>query len=261
MSQEALFQVLQGLPVSETRWFDEIGSTNDEALRWIDSGAPDMALVASDRQTSGRGRFARQWVTQPGVSLAFTVILKPTKDEAKTVTSLYAPMAGLAVWQTLKEEYGLAAQIKWPNDVLLDRQKCCGILVEAAWTGSTLNGIAVGIGINIAEGSLPLEQGTLFPATWIEKHTPAPVNRFALLAGVIKNLAYWRSQLGSAEFLATWQENLAFKGEQVSVEQAGQPPLSGELTGVDCKGNLLLRDASGATIIAEVGDVRLRSAA
>lgn len=261
MDQKALFQALQGSLVSEMRWFDEIGSTNDEALCWIDAGAPDMALVAADQQTSGRGRFARQWVTQPGVSLAFTVILKPTKDEEKTVTSLYAPMAGLAVWQTLKEDYGLTAQIKWPNDVLLERRKCCGILVEAAWTGAMLNGIAVGIGINIAEGSLPPEHDALFPATWIEKYVPAPVNRFSLLASVIQNLAYWRSQLGSAEFLATWQSNLAFKGEPVSVEQAGQPPLNGELTGVDCKGNLLLRDASGATIIAEVGDVRLRSAA
>jgi len=260
MDTEALKSALTDTPVSVWHAFDEIGSTNDEALRWIDADAPDMALVIAERQTSGRGRFTRRWVTEPGVALAFTAILRPTKEEAKTITSLYAPMAGLAVWQALREELGLTAQIKWPNDVLLERRKCCGILAEAAWTGDKLNGIVLGIGINVSAGSLPPESDALFAATYLEKYTAAPVNRWALLAAVARNLAYWRGQLGSAEFLATWQDNLAFKGEQVRVEQAGDPLLSGKLTGVDCRGNLLLRDASGATIIAEVGDVHLRSA-
>jgi BirA family biotin operon repressor/biotin-[acetyl-CoA-carboxylase] ligase len=259
MDTEALKTALADTSVSAWRAFDEIGSTNDEALRWIDEGAPDMALVIAERQTSGRGRFTRHWVTEPGVALAFTAILRPTKEEEKTVTSLYAPMAGLAVWQALREELGLSAQIKWPNDVLLERCKCCGILSEAVWTGSRLNGIVLGIGINVKAGSLPPESNALFPATYLEEHTAVPVNRWALLAAVVRNLTYWRGQLGSAEFLATWQSNLAFKGEQVRVEQAGEALLSGELTGVDCRGNLLLRDASGATIIAEVGDVHLRS--
>jgi BirA family biotin operon repressor/biotin-[acetyl-CoA-carboxylase] ligase len=260
MNLELLNSALKNSPVSNWRAFDEIGSTNDEALRWLDEGATDFSLVIADSQNKGRGRFDRKWVTRPGTSLAFTVIFKPTPEESKVPTPLYAPMCGLAVWQALHDKLGLNPQIKWPNDVLLEREKCCGILVEAAWTGTTLNGIIAGIGINIAEGSLPPAGTALFLATWIEQHTGKPVDRFALLSDVLVSLADWRSQLGTAQFYDTWQEHLAFKGERVRVEQAGNEPLLGTEMGIDSNGNLLLLDASGATITVEVGDVHLRSA-
>lgn len=260
MDLELLKAVLKNSPVSNWRAFDEIGSTNDEALRWLDEDATDFSLVIADSQSKGRGRFDRTWITRPGTSLAFTVIFKATADEMNVPISLFAPMCGLAVWQTLHDKLELNPQIKWPNDVLLERKKCCGILVEAAWTGDTLNGIIAGIGMNIAEGSLPPTGTTLFPATWIERYTGKTVDRFALLTGVLIALADWRSQLGTAQFFETWQEHLAFKGERVSVEQEGNKPQIGTELGIDTNGNLLLLNASGATITIEVGDVHLRSA-
>lgn len=260
MDQSRLKNALAHSPVVSYRAFEEIGSTNDEALRWLDEGAPDFSLVIADSQTKGRGRFDRKWITQPGTSLAFTVIFKPSAAEREIPAALFAPMCGLAVWQVLKDKLRLSPQIKWPNDVLLERQKCCGILVEAAWTGAELNGIVMGIGINIAEGSLPPVTSALFPATWIEKYTHEPVERFELLTEVLKSLDDWRSRLGTETFFATWQENLAFRKEQVRIEQSGKGPLTGEEIGIDTYGNLLLRDASGATITVEVGDVHLRSA-
>lgn len=252
-----LRQALKSTPVSDFRAFEEIGSTNDEALSWMEADAADFSLVIADSQSNGRGRFERKWMTQPGSSLAFTVILRPTDNEMTHPVALFSPMGALAVQQAVKEVTDLDAQIKWPNDVLLERRKFCGILVEADWTGSNLNGIVMGIGINISAGSLPPQ--SLFPATWIEQHTSQPVDRFDLLARILAGLAEWRSQLGSSRFFTAWREHLAFVDEPVRVEQSGRTPIHGTEIGIDTEGNLLLRDASGATITVEVGDVHLRS--
>lgn len=257
MDLTQLKNALAGTPVSSIRAFDEIGSTNDEALKWLEEGAEDLSLVIADCQTKGRGRFARKWVTLPETSLAFSLVLRPIHQQTVQNTSLYAPLCGLAVHSALKNQFGLDAQIKWPNDVLLDREKCCGILVETSWTGNGLNGIVAGIGINISQGSLPSD--ALFPATWLEKHTNETINRFSLLANVINELIRWRTKLGSREFYQVWSDNLAFKGEQVKIIQEDRPEISGKEMGIDPNGNLLLLDATGATITIEVGDVHLRS--
>jgi len=86
-------QALAETRVSEFRYFDSISSTNDEALRWIADGAPDLALVIAEEQTQGRGRFDRRWVTRPETSLAFSLILTSTFTEAHNIP-LYAPLGG-----------------------------------------------------------------------------------------------------------------------------------------------------------------------
>lgn len=257
MELAPLKKALTGTPVSSIRVFDEIGSTNDEALQWLEEGAEDLSLVIADSQTKGRGRLTRKWVTLSGTSLAFSIVLRPLHHQAGQRTSLYAPLCGLAVHSALINQFGLTAQIKWPNDVLLDREKCCGILVETSWTGNELNGIVAGIGINISQGSLPPD--VLFPATWVEKHTNEKVDRFSLLAGVISEMVKWRAKLGSREFYQVWSDNLAFKGEQVKIIQEDRSEITGKEMGIDPSGNLLLLDATGATITIEVGDVHLRS--
>jgi BirA family biotin operon repressor/biotin-[acetyl-CoA-carboxylase] ligase len=126
-------------------------------------------------------------ITQPGASLAFTVVFRLSDQETQKPTALYAPLCGLAVWQALSKDLGLHPLIKWPNDVLLNRRKCCGILTESSWLGNKLQGIVLGIGINITADSLPgSAQVPQFPATWIEAHASAQVDRFALLAAVLK---------------------------------------------------------------------------
>jgi BirA family biotin operon repressor/biotin-[acetyl-CoA-carboxylase] ligase len=257
MDQEILSLALQNTPVSACRAFEETGSTNDVALEWIDCGAGDMALVIADRQTRGKGRLQRTWVTQPGASLAFSLILKPTDTEKATPSALFAPLCGLAVASALENCCHLHPQIKWPNDVLLERQKCCGILVEAAWNGSELAGLVLGIGINIEAASLPAEINTRFPATWLEKHTHQPIDRFELLAAIVNQLAAWREQMGSQFFFAEWSRRLAFCGETVRVEESEKSSIIGTELGVDPEGALLIQSTDGLQHRIEVGDVHL----
>lgn len=258
MDEALLRRALMNTPVRQIRTFDSIGSTNDEALSWVDEGAPDYALVIADKQTKGRGRFARKWITQPGTSLAFSLILALDEKEKASPSPLYAPLCGLAVWQALHGSLGLEPLIKWPNDILLDRKKCCGILVEAAWSGTQCKGVVLGIGINISEGSIPPVESPLFPATWLEAHTLNPVDRFDLLAEVINNIQYWRERLGTPEFFQTWRHNLAFRNEPVRIVENENSSIIGIEEGIDANGNLLLRGDDGEQRVIEVGDVHLR---
>jgi len=250
-------QALAETRVSEFRYFDSISSTNDEALRWIADGAPDLALVIAEEQTQGRGRFDRRWVTRPETSLAFSLILTSTFTEAHNIP-LYAPLGGIAVQEAVKNMSGLDARIKWPNDVLLNDRKFCGILVEAAWQGTDLQGVVMGIGINVSEGSLPDPELQNFPATYLESACGFQVDRFELLKNIINAIDRWRPELGTASFMHRWEENLAFRGDWVRIEHSEKSSIIGKEVGIDPSGRLILMNDNGQKTLIEIGDVHLR---
>jgi BirA family transcriptional regulator, biotin operon repressor / biotin---[acetyl-CoA-carboxylase] ligase len=257
MDRKQLAEALSRTSVTATRAFDTIGSTNDEALSWADEGAPDFSLVISDEQTKGKGRFNRRWVTRPGSSLAFSLILKPTESEIKAL-SLFAPLCGLAVHDALKSLFDINPQIKWPNDILIDRQKCCGILVEAAWLDGQPNAVVLGIGINITRESIPPADNQLFSATCIENFVPSPVDRFRVLEKVLLDIQKWRPLLGTPRFFGHWTDHLAFLGEQVKIVQSEKQSIIGIEKGIDQNGNLVLLLENNEEMAFEVGDVHLR---
>src|SRR5512138_3442617 len=125
MNQNQLRKVLSKLPLGDVRYFDSIGSTNNEALAWATSGAKDLSLVIADEQTAGRGRLDRKWFTPKGTALAFSLILRPAAEDQPFLMRIVG-LAALAVADALRTR-GLAAQIKWPNDVLLEGRKVAGI--------------------------------------------------------------------------------------------------------------------------------------
>lgn len=257
MNENTLRAVLAHLPVPELRYFETAGSTNDLALNWIEAGVPDGALVVADTQTAGRGRLDRRWITQPGSALAFSLVLHPRTDEIEKLP-FFAPLAGLAVSQAL-ENLGLSPAIKWPNDVLLERRKVCGILVEAAWSGSQSKGVVIGIGVNVAPPSVPLDGEVMFPAGCVEQALGRPVERMDLLAKILAHIFDLRSIIASPLFMRAWEERLAFRGEWVRVEPPGRPAQVGILQGIDVQGSLVLRTDEDLEVRIPAGDVaRLR---
>lgn len=248
---------LSSTKVTQLKYFDTIGSTNDEALAWASSGAADYSLVVANEQTKGRGRFDRHWITKPGSSLAFSLILKPN-DAEKSMIPLFSPLCGIAVREAVNQMLGAKVEIKWPNDVLINRRKFCGILVEASWMDGLVNGIIMGIGINISCESVPPAGNQQFPATSLEHETTCLVDRWLLLQNVILALEKWRGKIGSAEFLQEWQDRLAFKGEEVRIEHSGKPSIIGTMKGINDQGNLVLIVDDDREISFEIGDVHLR---
>ncbi|MBI3739624.1 MAG: biotin--[acetyl-CoA-carboxylase] ligase, partial [Chloroflexi bacterium] len=152
MNQRELQKALSSLPLGGLRYFESIGSTNDEALAWATEGARDLSLVVADEQTAGRGRSGRKWLTPPGSALAFSLILRPTEAE-RTRPARTTGLSALALSDSLRTR-GLAAQIKWPNDVLISGKKVAGILVESVWTGDALDASILGMGVNVLAASV-----------------------------------------------------------------------------------------------------------
>lgn len=263
MDLPLLEQALAGLPLGSIRYYAQTGSTNTDAALWAGADAPDLALVVADEQTAGRGRLGRRWLTPPRAALAFSLVLRPEAGpfDPAHLTALGA----LAVCDALLDRYHLQAQIKWPNDVLLERRKVGGILVEAHWQGESLRNAILGIGVNITRLAVPDEADQAFPATCVEASLGRPVDRLELLKAVLSHLLEWRPRLGSQEFLRAWEERLAFRNEWVRVSvgdsAALQPEFQeGQILGLEADGALRLCDRTGRNIIFRTGEVSLRPA-
>ena len=256
MNEEIIKSRLEGVGLSAVQYFDSIGSTNDYALNWISEGAADQSLVFADHQTAGRGRMQRRWITNPDSALAFSLIIRPTAEEIPHL-QLFSPLGALAICEAL-ETYGLKAEIKWPNDVLLKGKKTAGILLEAIWRENQPEAIVIGIGVNVAPQSIPTCEDLLFPATSIQSVTSEYVDRLDLLYNILVGYLRWRPLLGSDSFLSAWKKRLAFRDQWVKIEQSGGRQIVGRVAGIQSDGSLLIKNEQDKIISVAVGDLHLR---
>jgi BirA family biotin operon repressor/biotin-[acetyl-CoA-carboxylase] ligase len=266
MDRRDVEQALAGLPLDEIRYFEQVGSTNSEAAGWVAEGARDLAFVLADEQTAGRGRQGRRWFTPPGAALAFSLVLKPSPElavlDTPALLARLTALGALAVCQALRQEYGLAAEIKWPNDVLLGRRKTAGILAEAHWMGESLEAVILGIGVNVGAQAVPPQDEVIFPATCVQTALGKPVDRLELLRAILHSLIEWRQRITEVALLHAWEDWLAFKGEWVGVIDGASihenPVRQGMVLGIDPAGRLRLRDPDGVEFVLHTGELRLR---
>jgi len=272
MDEEALKRSLDGTGLAAWRYLEQVDSTNSEAARWLEAGAPDSCLVVANHQLAGRGRFSRRWHTPPDAALAMSLILKVPSDNAgngfenPAALQLLTGLGAVALAEVLDGLYGLQAQIKWPNDVLVESRKIAGILVEAHWLGSQLDGVVIGIGVNILKRSIPPAETLLFPAASLEECLQSMLpDRLAILRSLVVKLLAWLPHIDTAEFLNAWETRLAWRGERVQVfrmadDSESSSTVQGRLTGLDASGRLILLSDAGETVLVEAGDLRLRPA-
>jgi len=258
MNEHSLKKKLSKLNIGGLRYFDSIGSTNDEALVWATAGASDFSIVVADEQTQGRGRLDRKWFTPKASGLAFSLVLRPSTD-LRPHLSRTVGLAALSIAESCSG-LGLAPRIKWPNDILLNGKKTAGILIETVWSGDDVDALVIGMGINVRKSSVPPAELLQFPATSLEdalgKEAPA---REEILFSVLKAFIHWRERMETDELINTWEQLLAFRGEQVQV--AGETQITGELLGLESDGSLRLRDAHNKSVIIRFGDISLRPSA
>ena len=152
----------------------------DSTQRLLAADMPEGAVAVADEQTGGRGRQGRSWEAPPGSSILLSVLLKPPGDRNTPELSL---VGGLATAETVERATGLATQIKWPNDVMLNRRKVAGVLAEAA-AGTVVLG--VGLNVNQHQGGLP--QDSRVPSASLYTSDGVPRERAAVLADLVAAL-------------------------------------------------------------------------
>jgi BirA family biotin operon repressor/biotin-[acetyl-CoA-carboxylase] ligase len=256
MNEKSLRAALRPLPLGTLDYHDCLGSTNDQALAWAVSGAPDLSLVYSEEQTAGRGRGERVWVTPAHTALAFSLILRPGAAET-AVPSLLSGLAAVAVCQAL-EETGLAPEIKWPNDILLGGRKLGGVLVEAVWSGDHLDCFVLGVGVNVLSRAVPAIGKLQFPATSLEDETGHPVDRLELLKEILVALLSWRKRMTGDLLCQAWESRLAYRGREVELIPDQGETRRGRLLGLNSDGSLRLAGGDGQVLLVRCGDIRLR---
>jgi BirA family biotin operon repressor/biotin-[acetyl-CoA-carboxylase] ligase len=239
-------------------WHEELASTNDRLKDLARAGAPAWTVVLAERQTGGRGREGRRWQSPPG-GLYVSLLLRP---EGAGVP-LIPLAAGLSVAEAL-DEHAVAAELKWPNDVLVSGRKLAGILTEASSGRAGVEWVVVGIGVNVGldPESLPPELRAGVTSLAAEGASGASVD--ALAVAVLARLGVWYDALreAPARVTAAWRERaVRWWGEAVEVDSAGST-LRGRLVEVGDDGALVIELPGGASRRLVSGEVtRVRRAA
>jgi BirA family transcriptional regulator, biotin operon repressor / biotin---[acetyl-CoA-carboxylase] ligase len=239
--------------------FDSIESTNTEALNQARQGADEGLCILARRQTAGRGRLGRTWISERDAGLYFSIVLRPVIET--TFLPLITLMAGAAVHATLAE-FGIEADIKWVNDVHVNEKKVCGILSETAETPRGL-AVIVGIGINIGSSNFPSE--LVETVTSIENEIsgqpPTPQALSELLTGQLAHFyAVLSGENGPQNIRREWKERSTYySGKQVRVA-LDHETFSGVTDGLEDNGALRVSLPDGSIRIVQAGDIqRLRS--
>lgn len=218
--------------------------------------APEFTCVVAAEQTAGRGRYARQWHSTPGDGLYLSVLLRPASSAQLPLLSL---MAAVVVAETLLARGVAGVDIKWPNDVLVNERKLCGILVEAASVGREAPRIILGIGVNLNHQSFPPELKATATSLQIETGQPVIIDqcRDQLLAHLARWYECWQRDAQSIN--ARWEELSSYARGQEVIVTLGDGQLAGVTEGLTESGALRLRTADGAVKIVLAGEVaRLR---
>lgn len=254
-------EVAAHLPFAPGSWkvvyYETIDSTNNEAKRLAEAGELCNTLVLAGSQSGGRGRRGRAWVTPPGTAIAMSLLLHPqiAPEHASAVTLVM----GLAVAMACRECLGIDARIKWPNDVVAEGRKICGILTEMSSEMDCIHYLVIGVGINANITEFPEELAST--AVSLHTLTGKHIDRALLIAESVKRFAaYYETFLKTEDvslMLEDYDAILAGKNEQVRVLEPGNE-YSGTSRGINARGELLVEKADGTVVQVYAGEVSVR---
>lgn len=255
---EILRPLLRGTIFDEhLHHFYKIGSTNTAAMSAAAEGVPEGSVFLAEEQTAGRGRGSNSWQSPRSTGIYCSAVLRPELPPSEVLVLSLA--VGLAVRTAIQQvDSRVNADLKWPNDVLIDGKKLCGILAEMNAEATRVRYIVVGIGINVNQASFPKELG----ATSLRLVTGSEWSRVELVAALLKSLDREYRQLlevpnARESILRRFAENSSWvQGKDVRVEEHGSA-FDGTTEGLDARGFLRVRTARGTRSVLS-GTVRER---
>jgi BirA family biotin operon repressor/biotin-[acetyl-CoA-carboxylase] ligase len=237
----------------EVQHFDSVGSTMDEAFRLGMEGAAEGTVVVAETQTKGRGRMGRAWASSKGKGIYFSIVLRPTCSAADAARLTL--VAAVAVSEATEKVTGLQPRIKWPNDLLLNDKKVCGILTELRAEVDRAQFVIVGFGLNVNNTAAQL----LPEAISLREVKGDAVSRVALLQEILRSfearyLAIAREGYGPA--FKEWRLRSATLGRRVRFVER-QKTLEGIAVDLAEDGGLVVEFPTGELVKRMAGDILL----
>lgn len=241
---------------NEIRVFDSIDSTNSEAKRAAENGADQGLLIIGEQQTAGRGRRGKAWDSRKGEGIFMTLLLKPDLEPGSA--SMLTLIMGMAVRDALETAAGLDVWIKWPNDIVCDGKKICGILTEMSAQIDYINHIVIGVGINVHNREFPEEVRSV--ATSVYLQTGQQIRRAPLAAEVMNRFEEYYARYLKTQNLSELKEeynaHLINRGRRVRVCDIKED-FTGIAWGINEKGELLVETENGMVCVL-AGEVSVR---
>ena len=238
-------------------YLEETGSTNIDCRRLLQEGCPHGTLGVADMQKTGKGRRGRSWISPPGVSIYMTIGLKPDfmPDKASMLTLVMA----LAVSRAIRDATGLDARIKWPNDIVVNRRKVCGMLTEMSTESEYIDNVVIGVGINANQEQFDAEIAETATSLMIE--TGEKVSRVSIIQ---KSMEYFEryyekfvENCNMSTIMGEYNEKLVNMDAQVRVlDPKGE--FDGTARGINELGELLVERADGTLTNVYAGEVSVR---
>ena len=231
--------------------YETLGSTMEVAFELGLKGAKDGTIVCAEGQTKGKGRMGRSWCSPKQKGIYFSTILRPELHPVDVSKITF--LASIAVCEAVREVCDVNAQIKWPNDILIENKKVAGILIELNAEIDSVKFVVVGIGINVNTnlGSLP------DCATSLKKESGQSVFRVELTREILRSLDKWYLVLrkdGFGSIIARWKELSLTLGNMVRIKDSGYS-VEGKAIDIDEHGGLVVCDKDGLTVKRMSGDV------
>lgn len=231
----------------DVRWHACLPSTMDAAAALVEGGAPHGVVVAADEQTAGRGRRGSSWASPPGAGLYLSFIARPvftaaaTGERAASTLPLITLAAGVGVRDGVAAATGLAADLKWPNDLLVGRRKLSGILAEGLSIGTRDQAVIIGVGLNVRTAAYPPDVDAR--ATSIEAELGRTVDRGLVFAAIVEGLWARLAALAQTpgDILQAWRA-ASPSARGTRVEWDGR---HGTTAGIDDDGALLVTTTTG----------------
>jgi len=240
-------------------YYDETGSTNSVLSRLADNGASEGTTVIADKQTSGRGRLGRRWISPPGMNLYISVLFRPSI--AAWESPLLTFIASIALTETIKKTGVPPTEIKWPNDLVINGRKVAGVLTEMSPKGDRVDYVVVGIGVNInmSREQMKREMGeTAKFATSIKENKGEETDRAKFTGDLLLGLESWYESFkkrGKSYIIREWTERWGGQNRRVRVAMEKGEVIEGIATGIDREGHLLVKKDDESTVKIITGDV------
>lgn len=248
---------IKGWIGTETIRLEETDSTNLQAKQMAEKGAPEGTVVIAECQTAGRGRLGRSFSSPHGEGIFMTVILRP--EVPANQVSCLTLIAALAVQQGVAEVTGLDCTIKWPNDIVLNGRKVCGILTEMSLETHAVDYVVIGIGINCGNTAFPPELKDTATSLYLE--TGHQIDREELIRRIWTAFEpFYESFLRNhdlRELRDTYNTLLINRDREVEVLDSPET-WKGIARGIDERGALLVENAAGGLVAVSTGEVSVR---